>query len=93
MIGEGKLEDLYDETIVPMLLEMNLDQYGYFCLGALVVMLSISRAVIEGEDMLQTMGEIETEALKLDREALATRVLMLGAFLDGVKAKRGKEVQ
>ena len=56
-------------------------------------MLSISRAVIEGEDMLQTMGEIETEALKLDREALATRVLMLGAFLDKVKAKRGKEVQ
>ena len=54
-------------------------------LAALLVMLSISRAVIEGEDMLQTMGEIETEALKLDREALATRVLMLGAFLDKVK--------
>ena len=93
MIGEGKLEDLYDETIVPMLLEMNLDQYGYFCLGALLVMLSISRAVIEGKDIVQSLGEIETEATKLDREALATRVLMLGAFLDKVKERRGKDAQ
>ena len=81
-------EDLYDEKIVPMLLDMNLEQYGYFSFGALFVMLAVSRVVVEGGALLETISEIEAEAVRFDREALATRMLMLGAFLDRAKARQ-----
>jgi hypothetical protein len=91
--GESKLEELYDKTIVPMLIEMDSEEHGYFCLGAFLVMLSVYRAVIEGEDVLQVMDDIETEAMKCAREDLATRALMLGVFMDKVMAKQAKPVQ
>lgn len=93
MNGETKLEDLYDKTIVPMLIEMDPEQHGYFCLGAFLVMLSVYRAVVEGEDVLQVMDEIETEAMKGAGEALAIRALMLGVFMDKVMAKQAKQTQ
>lgn len=81
-IQKHRYEDFYDERIVPMLLDMDLEQYSYFSLGISFVMLAVSRAVIEGNDLLETMTEIETDAARCDREALATKMLMLGAFLD-----------
>jgi len=87
MSGLSSYEDLYDETIVPMLLEMDVEQYRYFSLGASVAMLTVSRAIVEGADLMGTMSELESETVRLDREALATRILMLGVFLDRVKSK------
>jgi hypothetical protein len=80
-------EDLYDQMIVPMLLKMNVEQYCYFSLGVSLVMLTVSRSIFEGRDLLGTMSELEEETVRPDREALATRMLMLGAFLDKVKER------
>jgi len=87
MSEASSYEDLYDETIVPMLLEMDVEQYRYFSLGASLAMLTVSRAIVEGTDLMGTMSELEAETVRLDREALARRILMLAVFLDKVKSK------
>jgi hypothetical protein len=83
-------EDLYDEKLVPLLLEMDVDQYSYFSLGVCLVILTASCAILKGENVLDIMSQMETDVAQFDREALATRMLMIAAFLDELKNKEEK---
>lgn len=78
-------ENLYDEKLVPLLLEMDVEQYSYFSLGVCLAILTASCAILKGENLLDIMNQIETDVMRFDREALATRMLMLAAFLDELK--------
>jgi hypothetical protein len=85
MSDRQTFENLYDEKLVPLLLEMDVEQYSYFSLGVCLAILTASCAILKGENLLDIMNQIETDVMRFDREALATRMLMLAAFLDELK--------